>query len=514
MKKFLIITLVVSISMVGLVLDSFGKEKPRYGGILRQISASGPRVMGYLPEMGPGDEIAVLPAVERMMEYNQPDKQIHPMLAESVDVDRDKNTITFNIRKGVKFHDGSDLTAEVAAWNYQLYKDTKRLQFDDKVKSIEVVDRYTMVLHLTDFNNQFIDGLGWVPIYSKAAWDKASGGDMEKGKEFARLNCVGTGPFKLAEYKRDDYIKWVKFDGYWQKGKPYLDGIITRIIPDPVTASAVMQAKEADMWYQPPIRNQAELEKKGLVRQSGFGLPRMIYIDNKDPDSRFRDKRLREAVEYALDKPAIAKALGFGYFTPLTMVAPPGEWGYDPDYPGRPYNPEKARKLLAEAGYPKGLKVTITAMSVPTWPDEAEAIARYLRDIGIEVNIDLADPGRFFNMLWLKGWDDTILFLTGLDFNYLATFFRQFGPNPFANYADFKRPPELFAMAEEAYQAYDDKTQKAWAEKLVRYMADEALVIPMYLSPSAYIIQPWVHTTYLQEMMVARQWYNEWMEEH
>jgi len=136
MKKLLIITLIVSISTVCLVFNSFGEQKPRYGGILRQISASGPRVMGWLPEMGPGDEIAVLPAVERMMEYNQPDKQIHPMLAESVDADKDKKTITFHIRKGVKFHDGSDLTAEVAAWNYQLYKDTKRLQFDDKVTSI------------------------------------------------------------------------------------------------------------------------------------------------------------------------------------------------------------------------------------------------------------------------------------------------------------------------------------------------------------------------------------------
>ena len=160
MKKFLIITLIVFVSTVGLVFNSFGEQKPRYGGILREIAPNGPRVLGYLPEMGPGDEIAVMPGVERMMEYNNADKQIHPMLAESVDADKDKKTITFHIRKGVKFHDGSDLTAEVAAWNYQLYKDTKRMQFDDKVESIEVVDEYTMVLHTTDFNNQFLFGLG------------------------------------------------------------------------------------------------------------------------------------------------------------------------------------------------------------------------------------------------------------------------------------------------------------------------------------------------------------------
>jgi ABC-type transport system substrate-binding protein len=371
-----------------------------------------------------------------------------------------------------------------------------------------------MVLHLTDFNNQFLDGLGWVPIYSKAAWDKAGGGDFEKSKAFARANCIGTGPFKLAEYKRDDYIKWVKNENYWQKGKPYLDGIEVRYIPDPVTASAKMQAKEADMWYQPSPKDQAELEKKGFVRQSGFGLPRMIYINNKSPDSKFKDKRLREAIEYALDKPAIAKALGFGYYTPLTMVAPPGEWGFDPNYKGRPYDPEKAKKLLADAGYPSGLKLKLLAGAFSTWPQEAEAIAAHLRDIGIDVSVDLADPGRFFGSIWVQGWPDLALFLTGLDFNYLATFFRQFGPDPFANYSSFQRPQELINMANQAYHAYDAASQKEWAGKLVRLMADECLVIPMYLSPAAYIIQPYVHTTYYKEMMVARKTYDEWMEKH
>jgi ABC-type transport system substrate-binding protein len=153
-------------------------------------------------------------------------------------------------------------------------------------------------------------------------------------------------------------------------------------------------------------------------------------------------------------------------------------------------------------------------MAVGTWPEEAEAIAGYLRDIGIEVKIDLADPGRFFNALWLEGWEDLILFLTGVDPNYLQTFFAQFGPQPQANYASFKRPPELIKLCDEAYKAYDVESQKAMTKKLVRLMADECLVIPIYLVPSAYMIQPWVHTTFLREHMVARQTYNEWLGEH
>lgn len=513
MKKILLAALIVFVSMVGLVFNSFGEQEPRYGGIWREIAASGPRVLGYLPEMGPGDEIAVLPAVERMMETNK-DKKIVPFLAESMEVGKDRKTMTFKIRKGIKFHDGSDFNAEVAAWNYRLYKDTKRLMFDDKIESIEVADDYTLVLHIKDFNNQFLFGLGWVPMYSKAAWDKAGGGDIEKSKAWVRSHCVGTGPFKLEGFKRDVYIKWTKNENYWQEGKPYLDGIKVTYIPDPMTASAMMQAGEADMWYQTPVKYQAELEKKGFKRQSGYGLPRMIYINTKSEDSKFKDKRLRYAIEYALDKPAMAKALGFGYYVPMTMVAPPGEWGYDPDYKGRPYNPEMAKKLLAEAGYGKGLKVKLTAMAVGTWPQEAEAIAGFLRDIGIDVKVDLADPGRFFNTLWLEGWEDLILFLTGVDPNYLQTFFAQFGPEPQANYASFKRPPDLIEMCEEAYKAYDVESQQAMTKKLVRLMADECLVIPVYHVPSAYMVQPWAHTTFLREHMVARQTYNEWLEEH
>jgi peptide/nickel transport system substrate-binding protein len=515
MKKILFITLMAIVLTLGIVFSGYAQQKPIYGGILRQIANNGPRCLGWLPEMGPGDEIAVMPGVERMMEYTNADKQIRPLLAEKVDADRNKKTITFHIRKGVKFHDGSDLTAEVAAHWYKLYKDAKRLQYGSTVSSIDVVDTYTMVLRLNDFNNQFIDGLGWVPIYSKVAWDKAGGGDIEKSKVFARANCIGTGPFKLAEHKRDDHLMWVKNEDYWQKGKPYLDGIEVRIIPDPVTASALMQAKQADMWgYPVPVKDQVDLEKKGFIRQSGFGTPIIIDINNKSPDAKFKDKRLREAIEYALDKPSIAKALGLGYYTPLTMVAPPGEWGFDPNYPGRPYNPEKAKQLLADAGYPNGLKVKMLFWQTPPNQDAATAIKQYLDAAGFQVDLDPADFGRFYSSIYLQGWQDLAFWLTGLDFNYLATFFRQFGPDPFANLASFERPKELIDMCRQAYHTYDEATQKEFAKKLARLMADECLVVPIYFQPSAYMIQPYVHTTYLKEMMVARKTYDEWLEKH
>ena len=95
-----------------------------------------------------------------------------------------------------------------------------------------------------------------------------------KGKDWCRANIVGTGPFKQVEWKRDASLKWTKFDGYWQKGRPYLDAIEYRYVPDPVTASAMMQAKEADIWIYPPSLHQADLERKGLDKEALLGSPR------------------------------------------------------------------------------------------------------------------------------------------------------------------------------------------------------------------------------------------------
>lgn len=138
MKKLLLITAIVIFSVAGIVFEGHAQSKaPVRGGILREIWASGPQVLSYLPDMGPGDEQAILPASEKLMEYDQ-NKQLVPFLAESVTVAKDGKSITFKLRKGIKFTDGSDLNAEAVAWNYQLNIDAKRLQYRDKITKIEI----------------------------------------------------------------------------------------------------------------------------------------------------------------------------------------------------------------------------------------------------------------------------------------------------------------------------------------------------------------------------------------
>jgi ABC-type transport system substrate-binding protein len=507
MKKLQIIALIVFVLIVGLVFNSFAQQKPQYGGILRVITPTSHRTF-YMPEGGPQDLTAMFPAVEALMEYTSR-RELKPFLAQSVDIDERKLTITFHLRKGIKFHDGSDLNAENVAWGFNFAKEMKRLQYGDKLKSVEILDDYTVRLHLTEYNNQLIHSFGWQFQMSKKAY-------TTHDKDWLRSNFVGTGPFKLVEWKRDRHIKWERNKDYWQKGRPYLDGIEIGYIPDPVTASAMMQAKEADMWTGAPVKDQADLEKKGFIRRYGYcAFPAIIYPNTSDPNRPTGKQKVREAIEYGLDKAAIAKAIGFGYYTPMKMVAPEGEWGYDPDYKGRPYDPAKAKQLLAEAGYPNGLKLKLLVFVAWGGGNQAaEAIKAYLGDVGINIDIDIADPGRYFGSIWRTGWEDLALGMTGLDPTYLVTFQRWFSHDPATNLVSFKRSPELIALSKESITYSKEADQMAVTKKLVRLMADEACMIPLWKAPTAYMVQPYVHSTYLDAGVIAWSIYDDWMEKH
>ncbi len=487
-------------------------KTPVRGGILREIWSSGPSCLSYYPEMGPNEEIGVMPAIEKLMEYGW-DNDIHPFLAEQVLIDKDKKTITFKIRKGIKFSDGSDLNAEVVAWNYQLADETNKLQYNDRLESIEVADDYTVVLHLNTYDRMLLSSFGWVPIFSKEAWDKAGNTDEER-KAWARANVVGTGPFILKEYVKDDHMTWVRNPNYWQPGKPYLDGIEIRFIPDPVVAAAMMEAGQADMWTSgSTTKTQADLEKKGLVLQGSSGTPITIYINNKDPDSRFQNKALREAVEYAIDKAAISTALGFGKWAVCEDGTGPDMWGYDPNYKSRQYSVAKAKEKLTEAGFPNGIQIKLTALQ--GYEDQAQAIKQYLDAAGIYTEIDMADAGRFFSMYWGKaGWTDLLLFLQASSPNTFICLHRTIGPEPKTRIASYVDPEELNQMFYESRKAETIDEMKEWTVKIERYIADNALLIPLWETPSNYVIQPYVHTTYLKNSVVARFCADDWMEIH
>jgi len=537
MKKLLVTTFVLILVLGALTVVSpiasaatpaSETKKPVYGGILRIIQSSGPQVLSYKPIMGPGDIVATYPGTETLVsttsKRGEMSSGVEPVLCERADVDPKKLTITFKLRKGVYFHDGSELTAEVAAWNLQLAIDAKNLPYMDFYKGMRVTDKYTLVIDMTKYNNQMMPTWGWwTPMVSKKAWDQASGGDLNKGIEWARTHLVGTGPFILKEFKPDVSMTWVKNPNYWRKGRPYLDGIKFEFVKDAVTARFAFEAGQADAWGA-PAKDTKELMAKGYKDQVSWALlPWGLWPNTVNPDSKMKNKDLREAVEYAIDKNAIATAIGHGLFKPLKSVPWEGEWGYDPNR-GRPYDPEKAKALLAKNGYsasnPCKVNLLLTNAFGPDMIDASTMAKRYLDAVGFAVTLDVADPGRFFgvelgrNNVPRADQDLCWYFAGGCDTNYLQTYVRWFSTQPF-NWVSFMgRTPEQADMDRQAMGAPTIPEQITWTKKAMDYIIGNVLVIPVYASPADQLEHPYVHSDRYTQGLTRWQTEEVWMEKH
>jgi len=475
------------------------------GGILRGIRGQFPKDISYAPDFSPTDSMFALPYAERLVDWDEKGDLI-PQLATSWEGDPKAKTVIWHLRKGVTFHDGTPFNAEGVKWNFQIALDAGRLFDGQFVKSLDVVDDYTLRMNLTEYTSMAFENYGWTAMFSPTAF-KANG-----GKEWARTHEAGTGPFKLVDFKRDTSIRYERYDGYWRKGFPLLDGIEVRFVPDPMTASMMMEAKEADIWIDTNvIKNILELQQKGLKVNWGPGMLWALLPNSSNPKSPYANKKVREAVEYALDRPAIAKMLGFGKFEPLTQIVPSASPAYVNSYNPRPYNPEKAKQLLAEAGYPSGFETKLLAIDYAR--DAAVAIQSYLAAVGIRVNVDVADLGRYYGALFgPAGWDDLAIARSGI--NPDATdLFVHFGPRPMTyRFGFIAKSPEFLALCEKALKTYDQAGVKAAMQQAVRQAGEDAMVIPLYRSAQTNVMQDYVHTDYMKIHTVTWFSYQDWMD--
>jgi len=485
-------------------------EQPQSGGILRVAYTVGPRDLGYFPEMGFTDTASLSIYAESLLSVDGKGNLV-PQLATSWDVDKANKTLTWHLRQGVKFHDGTDWNAEAAKWTFQITKDAGKLQFGELITSMEVIDDYTLQFNLTEYNNRLIHSYGYgLAFFSPTAFET-------NGKDWVRTHPVGTGPFKLVDFKRDAYIKLEKNTDYWLPGRPYLDGIDIRIIPQEITASASLQAGEVDYWQGPQENSTIlELQEKGIKDEvSGLTLP-FIMPDAKNPDSPFANKKVREAVEYALDREAMAKALTLGLGEATYQMAPSTVAVYDPKYQGRQYNPEKAKQLLAEAGYPDGFQTTISAIQMGEAVDYATAAQGYLTEVGIEAKVEVADIGRFMTMS-SEGWNGLLINIVMVSTpDYVSPFLRAFGPTPTTPaFASFGRTPEYEALCEQVRLAQDDESEQAIVRKMIRQLSEDATVIPLFVSSFRPMMQTYVHPSMYEETGIMRFLFSEWwMEPH
>jgi len=376
----------------------------------------------------------------------------------------------------------------------------------DTVESIDILDSHTLRLNLSEFKNTLLSSFTSFPglMISPAA--------IKKGKKWAKKRPIGTGPFEFVKFERDVILKFKKFDGYWDKGKPYLDGIETLVIKDMMTEEAALRAGEVHVMRSVPDKQALGLKKAGFkvvhypVALTG------LAPDSTNPDSVFADKRVREAIEYAIDKEPIAAALGHGFWTHVNQFASKGTNGFNPGLQGRSYDPEKAKKLLAEAGYTDGFKTNVYAvLSFPGARDGCAAIQRDLQKVGIETKLQFVDGGKYYK-LQFRGWQNgLLLFGFGTSMNLSRDLDRTFKTGAM-RLPSTLRSAELDAVLKETQTTSDSQIQAKETQKAVRMMHDMAMVTPLWAFSSISAMDQSVHDAGL-DAGGGRQWTpaNAWL---
>ncbi|MBN1161647.1 MAG: ABC transporter substrate-binding protein [Dehalococcoidales bacterium] len=486
---------------------------PVYGGTLRCVSGAIPNNLGYPPEKAPSDNYLMLPVLERVAEWDE-DGNMIPVLAESWETDADALTITWHLIQGVKFTDGTDWNAEALRWNFQLGIDHNTLTDGQYVESLEVVGEYALTMHLNSFSWMMVENYGLIQVISPTAFE-SSGTTDEARTEWARANAVGTGPFTVAEWMRDDHIKFEKNPDYWQEGLPYLDAIEIRYIPDAMVAAATMEAGDADLWMAvSTVQNIIDLQDQGLKINWGPGMFVTLLPDSSNPDSPLAIKEVREAIEYGLNRPAIAEMLGQGLYEPLHQMASSTWPGYVEGYDPRPYNPEIAIGLLDQAGKSAGLTLKVMATSAGT--DAVAAIQSYLGEVGITIEPDIADLGRYFGAVFGTGWTDLVFTASGINPS-TTDLFIHYGPSPMTfRTGNIYKSPEYLALCAEALDPMYTNVLEALPKikEAIRQAGEDAMIVPLWRTAEACIMQTYVHSEYPKIHGIMWSPEDDWMEAH
>lgn len=314
--------------------------------------------------------------------------ELQPSLAESWQVSATGLEYTFNLRRGVKFHTGQALTAEEVKFSLEriMNPKTASAQRSDLalVQSIEALDPHRVKVTLKQPFTPFLTKVATVRVPIIPASSVPADGTVTK--------AVGTGPWEMVEWKTNEYVRLRRFKEYWEKGLPYIDDVIVRPIADGNVRLTGLRAGDLDLIQDVPFKDVDALKTtaKDLVIYTGPGSwPSYIVFNSRKPP--FSDVRVRRAIAHAVDKKALIAGHLWGHAQVANQPFPKGSpWFLD--VKEKELDLAKAKKLLADAGYPTGFEVPIlVSTGWAEFVEGAQVIQSQLKKIGIALKLDVTD---------------------------------------------------------------------------------------------------------------------------
>jgi peptide/nickel transport system substrate-binding protein len=507
-----VVSLVLAVSLAG--ADWALAQQPKRGGVIRIAEREAPGLdphlsISFLTHSYVSLSYSMLVRFPNGPEQKSPtDFSILPDLAEKWTVSKDGKVYTFNLRKGVLFHNkppvnGREVSADDVKYSLERFmaKSSFRDRFEP-VQAIDVVDRYTVRITLKEPYAPFLNHLAnptFCAILPREAEDKF--------KDFNHPDAViGTGPFVMKSYEKGVRVVYERNPTFYMKGFPYLDGVVIDITPDAAARLAVLRAGKAEMphiwgWVSPEeARSVKQTNPEMSVTPYEVIAQGFIYLRTDQPP--FNDVRVRRALSLSIDRKAWNDALLFGEGCVDPGPIPCGlkEWKLDASKiePAKAkyltgYDPAEAKRLLAEAGYAKGFTMPIYHWPgyVVPWRSYYELAADNLGKIGINVELKPEEYGKYISTTAIGKYEKAAMGpstpFTEVDDFLFGRFYPELATNQ-SHVADAELTKMLLAQRREM----DPKKRKQIVDDIQRYLADKAYYIyvpswPQYVAHPPYV---------------------------
>jgi len=412
--------------------------------------------------------------MEPLVEYDYKRKDYVGILAESWEFQGKRWVM--HLKKGIKFHNGAPLTSKDVAFSIERMRDEKggSLQasnFKD-VTEMQTPDDHTVIFVTKQPLAVFLDRLENRFILNKAAADK-HGGQMDP-------NPIGTGPYKYVSYQRGGNFVFTRNDDYWG-GKANIKEIVFKKVTEDAARLAALESGQADLINNIPVHEVARLQRHPRVKIEKIEGLRMFFLAFNVAHKPFDNKLVRQAVNYSVDAPAIIKNIfdGIGY----AINGPVGAnvLGADPKLKRYPYDPKKAKELLAQAGYPNGCDIQLyySAGRYPKDTEVCQVVAAQMVKGGFRVELISQEWAIFWETSGVNGGKLPFYYIGRGSLTDADTLYDQYfrtGTTKRSNYSN----PELDKLIEEQQKTPDFKKRTAILQQAGKIIMDEAPFVPLY----------------------------------
>ena len=409
-----------------------------------------------------------------------PDMKLVPGLATKWEFLDNNTKLRFTLREGVKFHNGEPFNADAVKFTFDrlLGDEGKKGPQQSNYNAIEKV--VVVNANTVDFLLKNPDPVLLTKLAGYGAMIVPPKYITEKGSAYFGANPVGTGPFKFVDYKPKVSLSFERNASYWG-GAPKLDNLVYRFITEPATQAAELQAGRIDVANQIPLAMIDTLKKDSKLAVQSMDGPVALAMRYNTQRGIMKNKEVRKALTMAVDRDAIIKSILLGHAKPIASFQGALSFGNDPALKPLPFNPAQAKAMLAKAGVKPGTQIQIDFRgSDSNFREVAQAVASYLQGVGIvaslkpyDTNVLLNDiiPAGKTGEMWQNQWG-------GWTFDYDNTAYSMYYTkqrwNPFDDDA------KLNALLHTQRNTWDQAARKTTLQQIARYVADEALEMPLY----------------------------------